>query len=809
MLALLPLGAASASVSGQNGVVAYISGLDVTTTGASPIVISGAKDPAWSADGTKVAYVDASGNLQVCTASSCSAQQLVAGGVSEPAWSPTGAQLAYVKGDDVWTIDANGSNATNRTNSAGAQNSSPTWSPDGMKIAYDAISGGTRQLHTMSPDGTGQAVLDTGALSANNLEPNYSPDGTKIAFQSDRSVRPQIFTATTSGATPTRITTSSSEDDTAPTWSPDGSKIAFARTSGSAQGIYSVAAAGGVDTQLTNGGTRPDWQPLLGNATAPSITNGSGATQGQLLITTTGTWHGATTGFTYRWQQCNSSGASCIDIGGATNSSYAVLASDVGHTLRSIVTATFRAGGTASATSAATSVVVASGVVNPPSNSVYPSVNILTPVDSEAPMVGGSVSASVGTWSGTFPQTYTYQWKRCAADDPLNAPCFNIPGATFNTLTVPASAYGQRLRVAVTAKNAAATVTQNSEATEVVTAIRPRLTGTPPILGLNVVDQTLSVATGVWEGSTPLTYKYEWRRCDAPGTLPSCVPIAGATTSTYVPKVADIGFTLRVYITATNVAGTATGITNHTFPIVDKQHFAPTTKNVPAIAGTLAVGRQLTAAQGLYDGDAPLKSSLVWQRCDATGDACRDIPGATKIVYFPTFSDIGSTLRLAVVVTNAYGRLVAQSEATEPVLGAPPRRKGRRIVGTARGEYLAGGGYDDVVLGLGGNDTVLGGSGDDRLDGGAGNDVVIGGAGADRLLGGAGSDTIYAVDDERDVVECGAGRDRAVVDSSDKVDKSCEVVVVRAATAPSTPTVPSGPTTPTIPTLPPDSGDEP
>ena len=72
---------------------------------------------------------------------------------------------------------------------------------------------------------------------------------------------------------------------------------------------------------------------------------------------------------------------------------------------------------------------------------------------------------------------------------------------------------------------------------------------------------------------------------------------------------------------------------------------------------------------------------------------------------------------------------------------------------------------------MGGNDTILGGAGDDRIDGGAGNDVITGGSGADRLFGGPGSDTIYAADGERDVIDCGAGRDRAVVDSFDKVDE--------------------------------------
>src|SRR5262249_41779824 len=147
------------------------------------------------------------------------------------------------------------------------------------------------------------------------------------------------------------------------------------------------------------------------------------------------------------------------------------------------------------------------------------------------------------------------------------------------------------------------------------------------------------------------------------------------------------------------------------------------------------------------------------------------------IVYHPTAADVGYTIRVSVTAKNAYGSMVVQSSATETIAGTPPHMRGRTIVGTAKSEYLAGGGHDDVIYGLGGNDTLLGGAGDDRIFGGPGNDVITGGSGADHLYGGPGSDTIYAADGERDIIDCGSGRDRAVVDVG--IDKvvNCEVVV--------------------------------
>ena len=79
---------------------------------------------------------------------------------------------------------------------------------------------------------------------------------------------------------------------------------------------------------------------------------------------------------------------------------------------------------------------------------------------------------------------------------------------------------------------------------------------------------------------------------------------------------------------------------------------------------------------------------------------------------------------------------------------------------------------------LAGNDREDGGAGNDKLDGGPGNDQVTGGPGKDTIAGGAGSDVLLAADGARDVVDCGAGKDTAVVDAIDVV-RGCEKVKIR------------------------------
>jgi hypothetical protein len=101
--------------------------------------------------------------------------------------------------------------------------------------------------------------------------------------------------------------------------------------------------------------------PVLGaptNTAAPTVSGT--ATQGSTLTTSKGSWTGSPTGYSYQWQRCDSSGASCANIRGATSSSYQLQASDVGSTIRSVVTAT-NAGGSTSASSRVTSVVASGG----------------------------------------------------------------------------------------------------------------------------------------------------------------------------------------------------------------------------------------------------------------------------------------------------------------------------------------------------------------------------------------------------------------------------------------------------------------
>jgi len=106
----------------------------------------------------------------------------------------------------------------------------------------------------------------------------------------------------------------------------------------------------------------PPPPPAPTNTELPSV-NGS-AVEGQTLSASTGSWTGSPTSYAYQWEDCNTAGGSCAGIGGAISSSYKLVASDVGHTLRVVVTAS-SAGGSTPASSAQTTTVLSQATTGP------------------------------------------------------------------------------------------------------------------------------------------------------------------------------------------------------------------------------------------------------------------------------------------------------------------------------------------------------------------------------------------------------------------------------------------------------------
>jgi hypothetical protein len=200
---------------------------------------------------------------------------------------------------------------------------------------------------------------------------------------------------------------------------------------------------------------------------------------------------------------------------------------------------------------AALVVVGAAGAVV--SRSTVAPSNSSPPTISGTAAVGSTVTANPGTWAGSSPITYQYQWLICGSD---GGACHAIPGATAQTYKFTSSDQGNTARVNVIASNADGSSPAQSSASARVTAAAasgPVSTAPPTITGDASADGTLTASPGTWNGTQPITFKYQWLICGNDGN--ACHDISGATAQTYQPTKNDVGNTVRVKVTATDSSG--------------------------------------------------------------------------------------------------------------------------------------------------------------------------------------------------------------------------------------------------------------
>jgi hypothetical protein len=227
--------------------------------------------------------------------------------------------------------------------------------------------------------------------------------------------------------------------------------------------------------------------------TVASITGS--AVVGQQLTSHNGTWlyldgSGCKSEcvMTYQWQRCAANG--CSDIPGATDRFYTVQAADGGHALRAMETMTSQDCGninystgeqecryvSKSAPSGQTAVVTGSAPAGPtpPAGPAVPAPQApLAPVATAAPRISGlamveeTLSASRGSWTGS--PTLALQWMRC---DAQGQNCTDL-GLSGDTYTLIPFDIGKTLRVRITALNGAGARDALSDATAVVSELKP------------------------------------------------------------------------------------------------------------------------------------------------------------------------------------------------------------------------------------------------------------------------------------------------------------------------------------------------
>ena len=196
--------------------------IEVTITEGTNMAVAASPDG-------KTLAIDLLGRIWLLPASGGQATALTDefGDARQPAWSPDGTKIAFQAYWDgnwhIWSIERDGSNLRQLTHGP-FDHREPHWAPRSDKIICSSDRHGRYDLWSI--DLTKKEIAPLTGKAENEYAPAWSPDGTQVAFISEVTGENSLRILTISDGS-TQLLYRSAHALSGPSWSPDGQKISF------------------------------------------------------------------------------------------------------------------------------------------------------------------------------------------------------------------------------------------------------------------------------------------------------------------------------------------------------------------------------------------------------------------------------------------------------------------------------------------------------------------------------------------------------------------------------------------------------